>query len=193
MSAGTRPALTSTVPTACHPWHVPSPSLPRGLTRRQGLVALALAAPAGLLAACTSSSDEPAPAEGSSAPSTAVASQTALDEIRLIAVYEAALAAVPTEQAAVRDLLADIRDQHRAHLDAFGESPEPPAAPALPAATDRILATLIDVERTAARDRVAACVDAADPQLARLLALVAASEAAHVPALRDLRSTGSGS
>ena len=44
--------------------------------------------------------------------------------------------------------------------------------------------------REAARSRIRACVAADDADLARLLTFIAASEASHVPALRDLRSAG---
>jgi len=49
-----------------------------------------------------------------------------------------------------------------------------------------VLAALFEAERTARRQRVSACDGAVDPGLARDLCLIAASEAQHAAALRDL-------
>ena len=48
------------------------------------------------------------------------------------------------------------------------------------------LRDLIGAERRATRSRVSACVETSDPELARVLALIGASEAGHVAALRSL-------
>ena len=51
---------------------------------------------------------------------------------------------------------------------------------------DAAIANLMAAEREAARSRIRACVAADDAELARLLTFIGASEASHVPALRDL-------
>jgi hypothetical protein len=167
----------------------PAPGL---ITRREGLLALALLAPAGLVAACTGSS----PAAGSSptgsvaadgtAPA-ALASDVAAQEAALVAQYESVLAAVGTADAEATAMLSAIRDEHAAHRDALGGSDASPPAPSSPSDLPTAVAALVAAERDAARARIRSCVDAADAELARLLALIGASEASHVPALRDLR------
>jgi hypothetical protein len=162
----------------------PSPVL---LTRRQGLVALVIGLPAAALAACTSAPD--GGDEPTSDPQPTPGSASATSEAQLIAQYEAALAATPEAEAQTRSLLAQIRDQHRAHLDALGGAPEA-SAPSPPASGQDAVADLVTAERAAYRERLGACVDATDLDLARVLALIAASEAAHVPALRSLAGGG---
>ncbi len=156
------------------------------LTRRAGL-ALLVALPAGLLAACAgddaaTGTAQPAP-NGSSAPTVA---DPAAEEADLVALYDAVLAAFPGSVA--NDLLTALRDQHAQHRDALGGAGSPATtSPAVPATLDAALASLATTERQAARSRTRACVAATDDGQARLLSLIAASEAAHVPALRDAR------
>lgn len=171
---------------------MPSAPPARAFTRREGLLALALAGPVALLAGCTNDADEPAEDLASATGGADTASAAAADEAALVARYEAALSEVPEDRADLREALAEIRDQHRAHLSALGGADEADATAGAPATagTSALLASLIEAERAAFRDRVRACVDARDPEQARLLSLIAASEAAHVPALRDLREPG---
>ena len=157
------------------------------LTRRQGLIAMALAGPVTLLAACTGDAG-PAPTtpvDGSAAPAPTEA--TAAQEAVLVAAYDAALGALPALDADTVALLTLIRDQHAQHRDALGGSAEEAPGVAAPQSRDEAIGALIDAERAATRSRVRACVAATDPEAARLLSLIAASEASHVPALRDLR------
>jgi hypothetical protein len=163
------------------------------LTRREGLLALVLLAPAGLLAACSGSAD-PAPASATAtSPAPDLAAEVAAEESVLIAAYDAVLASPTGLDAEATTLLTVIRDQHAQHRDALGapSSPTPstPAA-AAQATAEAALAGLIAAEREAARSRVRACVAADDAELARLLTFIGASEASHVPALRDLRAAG---
>ncbi|MCX6431625.1 MAG: hypothetical protein NTX29_02175 [Actinobacteria bacterium] len=72
--------------------------------------------------------------------------------------------------------------------DALGGSTNATAEVRAPADITAALAALVSAEHAASRDRIRACVDSPDPETARLLALIGASEAAHVPALRDLRA-----
>ncbi len=165
------------------------------MTRRTGLVALGLALPAVAVAACSRSSVDPStPTSTSTAPDTAPAAGSdadtdpavqAADEAALVARYDAVIAAFPGAAA----VLTAIRDHHAAHRDALGGADADAATPStVPTNLDRALADLADAERAAARARIAACVDARDPDLASLLALVAASEASHVPELTGART-----
>jgi hypothetical protein len=165
------------------------------LTRREGLLALALLAPAGLLAACSGSAD-PAPASATAtSPAPDQAAEVAAEESALIAAYDAVLAAQAGLDAEATALLTAIRDQHAQHRDALGAPASsapasPAAAPPAASTAEAALAGLIAAEREASRSRVRACVAADDTELARLLTFIGASEASHVPALRDLRSAG---
>lgn len=164
----------------------------RGLTRREGLLALALLAPAGLVAAC-SGSTEPTPGPTSaSAPPADLAAEVAAEESALISTYDAVLAAATGLGDEVVALLSLIREQHAQHREALGGAAVPPSASgsAAPVTIDAAVANLIAAEREAARSRIRACVAAGDGDLARLLAFIGASEASHVPALRDLSPAG---
>jgi hypothetical protein len=159
------------------------------LTRRAGLAALALAPVALVAAACTSGDSSPTPTgsgpslDGDPPTPAGVAAQAAAAESELISLYDAAIAALgPTgEERAL--LLTSLREQHAAHREALGGADDVPAPTRAPD-----LGALISAERGAARARIRSCVDAEDPELARVLALIAASEAAHVPALRQVRA-----
>jgi hypothetical protein len=157
------------------------------ITRRAGLRALALIGPIGVLAACT---DDGAPIPGPSATATQEpppAEASAADEAALIAQYDTVLGAFPEADADVLAALAAIRDQHVQHRDALGGA-EPQTDPSAPPVGVRAAITaLIAAERQAGKARIRACVAAENPEVARLLALIAASESAHVPALRDVR------
>jgi hypothetical protein len=161
-----------------------------GITRRQGLLALGLLAPAGLLTACSGSAD-PAPATATAtAPAPDLAAEVAAEESVLVAAYDAVLAGQSGLDPEATALLTLIRDQHAEHRDALGTPSSQAPAPAASGTTQAALAGLIAAERDAARSRVRACVAADDAELARLLAFIGASEASHVPALRDLRAAG---
>lgn len=168
----------------------------RGITRREGLLAVAVLGPAALVAACTTSSE---PATSSADASSTVAGTDAPTpddiagaEAALVARYDATLAALPDAPPEVRDLLSAIREQHAAHLVAVGGTPADPAESTaggtVPSTTQAALAALMSAEKRAARDRVRACTTAESPDLARTLAFIAASEASHVPALRQVRA-----
>ncbi len=157
------------------------------ITRRQGLLALALIGPVGVLAACSSSA-EPVPGESSAPTALAPADASAQQETELMALYDAVLAAFPTLAAETVAVLTALRDQHAQHREALGGSANAAAEVTAPADITAALAALVSAEHVASRDRIRACVDSPDPETARLLALIGASEAAHVPALRDLRT-----
>ena len=178
-------SVTGTEPAADH-------HAGRGLTRREGLLALGLLAPIGLLASC-SGSPEPTPGSTSaSAPPADLSAEVAAEESVLVSTYDAVLAAATGLGGEAVALLALIRDQHAQHLESLGGAavPTPASGTAAPVTIDAAVANLIAAERAAARSRIRACVAADDAELARLLTFIGASEASHVPALRDLRSAG---
>lgn len=97
-----------------------------------------------------------------------------------MAAYDAAITAFPELAAS----LTTIRGQHADHLAAMAdEGAEPPAASA-PASAEAAITALRAAEQQAARERRTSCVAAGDPELARMLALIAASEQSHAAALR---------
>jgi len=159
------------------------------LTRRQGLFALALAATGTALAACTSSAAPPA--SSTAVPTAAPVSPTVADEQSLVLLYDQAIAAQPSLAA----VLQPIRDQHLQHLTALGSAAPEGSAPALSGSASTTsassakatLQSLIDAETSAAQQRADAAVTATDPQQARTLTFIAASEASHVPALKAAR------
>ena len=157
------------------------------ITRRQGLRALALIGPIGMLAACTEeSSPLPGPSEtATTGPAPAEAS--AVEESAIIARYDTVIAAFPEATPGLLTALKAIRDQHSQHRDALGGADPEADGAAVPTGIDAALSELVAAERRAGKSRVRACVAAEDPETARLLALIGASESAHVPALRDLR------
>lgn len=134
---------------------------------------------AAALAACGSTSTT---GQSSSSAEDSSRQDVARAERALIAQYAAVIASFPELSA---DLTV-VQAQHQDHLAAMDVEPAEPAPPAAPAGKAAALAWLADAERQAAKDRRASCVAAADPQLARLLVLIASSEASHVPVLNDL-------
>lgn len=165
----------------------------RGLTRREGLLALALLAPAGLIAACTGSAEPPPGSATASALPADLAAEVAAEEAALIARYDAVLAAETGLGEETTALLTLIRDQHAQHLEALGGAATavpPPDVASAPTAQGAVITGLIAAEREAARSRIRACVAADDADLARLLTFIGASEASHVPALRDRAPAG---
>lgn len=149
------------------------------LTRRAALVLIAGVG----VAACS-----PGPDGGDVTPTPDVDAGV-LDEViarewTLVALYDAALSSQPGLAAE----LAALREQHVEHAAAFGS----PAAPSATAsvrpttATDAASVTrlLADAEMVAARERAEACQAVSGRESARLLALIAASEAGHAAFLR---------
>lgn len=151
-------------------------------------MAAALVLPLGALVSCTGRDPAPGPTGGPDDPDAAVRAAVADDERALVAAYDAALDADPADRAA----LAALREQHLAHLAAVagpesGATPDPAAATAgATAAGTPSTASLARAETRAARQRADACGRATSPDLARLLALIGASEASHAAALRRL-------
>lgn len=139
-------------------------------------------------------------------------------ENELVALYAAAIAQLPAELGAALDVLRAQHSEHAARLlpggspapqeptaappaspgrsgspgedapdTATAATPRPLATPPVPTAAET-LATLRAAERAAVQQRQEACERAEASGLARLLCLVAASEAQHAVVLRDLRT-----
>jgi hypothetical protein len=109
---------------------------------------------------------------------------TAAAENELIALYEATIAA----HASLAASLAPLAEQHREHRAALepGIEPDPgvlPTAPVISADPGTAVTEIIAAERSAADARTVDCEQARADDLARLLALIAASEASHAEAL----------
>lgn len=160
----------------------------RLLTRRRGLVLLTVLGPMGLLAACSADqASTPDAITSDAAPATRdPAREVATEEWQMIALYDAAIAGLPAGPTPERTLLERIRDEHRAHAAALTDDSDPVDAVTDLAPTPVSLRDLIAAERRATRSRVGACVEMSDSELARVLALIGASEAGHVAALRGL-------
>lgn len=173
--------------------------------RRLLLAAAALPLAAGSLAACTgdggdAASTSPSPGAPDD-PDLALRRQVWADEAALLAAYDATLDAHPD----LADRLAPLRAQHLAHRDATGVSGPSGANggaaasggssagggtatgggsdAAVPSSRRAAVAALAALERKAAGARTDACGRAASGELARVLALVSASEASHAAAL----------
>lgn len=154
-------------------------------TRRAVLVG-GFAAGATLVVGCSSSSEQPEAIEVEpTAPPQP--DPNLLDELALIGAYLGAVEAFPE----LRGTLATIADQHRAHARELGATetelaaitPIPPsAANVRPAVTE-----LIKRERSAADMRAESAAGAENGESVRALTFIAASEASHVPELRDVR------
>ncbi|MER7399051.1 hypothetical protein ABT381_26485 [Streptomyces sp. NPDC000151] len=173
-------------------------------TRRSILLTGAALGSAALLTGCAEQSA--ASDDMDSAAGRALLGRAARDSGALLARYDATLTAHPALEKRVRPL----RDQVAAHITAF-DAPEAtgtpsgtpsataspsrtpgkqPRAPKVPASARQALAALADAERDTADRRTAALVGA-PPEVARLLASVAAAGAAHAYVL-DSHGKGGG-
>lgn len=106
----------------------------------------------------------------------------AAQEAQLIAAYDATLAKFPS----LTDRLKPFRDQHVEHKQKMvpGESSTPTVtAPTIPNSQSAAIRALRAGERAAVSDRVTSCEKANASDLARSLALIAASESQHSAAL----------
>lgn len=148
------------------------------LTRR---AALALVVGAGV-AACTPGDNAAPDPSPTSDPDALTREDVAAQEWALVALYDAAIAAQPGQAKA----LATLRDQHVEHATALGSS-APLTSPSS-ATTVPDVAQLAAAEEEASRARVTSCSRAVEADLARLLALIGASEAGHAAYLRAASS-----
>ncbi|MFJ9917070.1 hypothetical protein [Actinacidiphila glaucinigra] len=174
---------------------VPLSNIPR---RRAVRAALVLPAAAGLLGGCSDGTrPQGTSAKGSPSADASVAlrRRAARDSAALLARYDATLAAHPDLGARLRPLRAEVAG----HAEAFASngrtaspsaapspsfSPSPSAPPSVPARAGDALSALAAAERALCDARAAALLDA-PPELARLLASVAACGAGHVLLLKE--------
>ncbi|MFE3653870.1 hypothetical protein ACFXO2_39850 [Streptomyces sp. NPDC059152] len=171
------------------------------LTRRTTLLAGAALGGAALLAGCADHARPAAEAPEQSAAAERLRARAARDSTALLARYDATLAAHPALGTPLRPLRAEVarhaeafasdRPSAGASASASTSASAPPAgaargagAPRVPADERRARTALADAERTLADARTAALVSA-PPELARLLASVAAAGAAHAYLLTE--------
>ncbi|MEU9122123.1 hypothetical protein AB0C96_20035 [Streptomyces sp. NPDC048506] len=160
--------------------------------RRRTLLTGAALGGAALLTGC-SESDGPARAEHSDA-ADRLRRRAAHDSAALLARYDATLAAHPALEERLRPLRSEVARHAQAFTDdgaapsASGTPSKAPAhpahAPAVPEDEKAARSALADAERGLADARARALLTA-PPELARLLASVAASGAAHAYLLAD--------
>ncbi|MEV8525420.1 hypothetical protein AB0451_14885 [Streptomyces sp. NPDC052000] len=156
-----------------------------GTTRRRVLAATGAAA-AGLLAGCSGGASHggtptPGVREAAARAEAALRARTSAASRALVDRYDAVLAMHPT----LRDRLAPLRDQAAQHTTALGPAAAPSPAPSpppavspVPADAEEAVKQLADAERLTSDAQLAALATA-PPELARLLASVAASGAGH--------------
>ncbi|MFD7014346.1 hypothetical protein [Streptomyces sp. NPDC059928] len=156
-----------------------------GTTRRRVLAATGAAA-AGLLAGCSGAASHggtstPGLREAAARTEAALRARTSAASRALVDRYDAVLAMHPT----LRDRLAPLRDQAVQHTTALGPAAAPSPAPSpppavspVPADAEEAVKQLADAERLTSDAQLAALATA-PPELARLLASVAASGAGH--------------
>jgi hypothetical protein len=138
----------------------------------------AAVAAGGLAAACSSSDSQ------TFSPSEPEPNLLATPDLELIALYTAVRRSYPALDAPLKE----IEDQHVAHVVALGgEVPVEPIDVAVAGTSAAAIEQCILAERRAADLHQEACLRGTDPTQVRLLALLSASEASHVPALARLR------
>lgn len=178
----------------------PSGSGPGPLGRRRVLLGLsALTLGVGVLPGCTSSpGPTPPPSPGGPAdPDAALRAEVAAAEEALSRKYTAAAAAQPSLTRAL-GVGARHASYAAAVLPAASQSPTGSTAPGTRPTTSPtaapptgsggaagVLTGLAGAERAAAKERIAQCVRASDPDLARVLALVGAGCAAAAQLLKE--------
>lgn len=137
-----------------------------------------------LLGGCSEPTVQPvrATARKAASPGTALRATAGRDSARLLTLYDAAVAAHP----ALAELLEPLRAEVARHAQAFGADaePDPSASPQAPATATAAVAALAAAEKSLADARTTALLDA-PPELARLLASVAAAGAVHVLLLKE--------
>ncbi len=160
---------------------LPMTSQAPGGPRRRAVLTGGLAVPLAALAGCSGGAAHGAPAD----PTAELSARAARDSAALLARYDATAAAHP----ALADRLRPLRAQVALHIAAFTPSggsagPAPSGSGgAVAADQNAALAALADAERRTADARTTALQDA-PPELARLLASVAAAGACHAALLQ---------
>lgn len=166
--------------------HETSEEALRGRVTRRALIGTSALIGASLVAAACSPSPSPEPTD-TPAPEpdvdadAQVRSDVAAQEAAIIALYDAVVAAHPE----LATDLAALRDEHAEHAEALGSPTPASGAPAVGSRAEA-LAAVMEAEKQAIAQRTAACEAASGADLARLTALIAASEAGHVEYLRGI-------
>ncbi|KRV51034.1 hypothetical protein AQ490_02170 [Wenjunlia vitaminophila] len=137
-----------------------------------GLAGTSLLAGGWGLTACSSTDRQEAAV---AADSDRLRKRAAKDTAALLAAYDATVSTHPRLAGELRPIRADLAR----HLTAFGGSRTPAGSARVPARPDAARAALADATRRSA-DRAATDLLTAPPDLARLLASVAAARAGHV-------------
>jgi hypothetical protein len=161
--------------------HETSEEALRGRVTRRALIGGSALIGASLVAAACSPAPSPEPTD-TPAPEpdidAQVRSDVATQEAAIIALYDAVIAAHPE----LATDLAVLRDEH---AEALGSTAPASNAPAVGSRAEA-LAAVTEAEKQAIAQRTAACEAASGADLARLTALIAASEAGHVEYLRGI-------
>lgn len=167
------------------PGHPQAPEARReGLLTRRALIGGSALWGASLFVAACSPSPSPEPTDTPAPtgdPDGQVRADVAAAEAALISLYDAVIAAHP----ALASDLAVIREEHAAHAEAMGVTAPAVSAPAAGSRAEA-LAALTAAEQQAIAQRTAACESSSGADLARVTALIAASEAGHVEYLRGI-------
>ncbi|MFB4421591.1 hypothetical protein C5F59_010920 [Streptomyces sp. QL37] len=164
-----------------------------GTTRRSALTATGALALGAVLTGCGDGADSRSASGGADAGTASLRAGTALraaaarDSASLLSRYEQLAAAHPVTAPGLAPMGAAVRE----HLAALGGPPKAasgspaPAPPAAPTDARAALRELAGEERRVADSRAAALLTAG-PELARLLASIAAAGAAHAYLLTEL-------
>jgi hypothetical protein len=159
--------------------------LSRPTSRRALLVGAGAIGAALVVSSCGADSPGPVALESDPAAPTDVQSES---ELRLLALYAAVAQAFPD----LGQALAPIADQHREHARELGQRTEASGASLqVPATRRQALRLLIDAEERATRERQDGCATESSPERVRVLTLIAASEASHVPELNRIAGSSS--
>jgi hypothetical protein len=139
-----------------------------------------------LVVGCTSGDDQPK-SQRVPTPDELLRGTVAADETRLLEMYAAVQLAHPD----LAERFTPFVHRHQEHLQAVGGAVSHQATPTPTSSTTPMdpataVVRLAEAEAAAARTRGADCLRAADGELARLLASIAACEALHEPALAQL-------
>jgi len=152
----------------------------RPTSRRALLVGAGAIGAALVVSSCGAVSPDPVALESDPAAPTDVQSES---ELQLIALYAAVAQAFPDLDQA----LTPIADQHREHARELGQRSDASGpSPQVPATKRQALRLLIDAEERATRERQDGCAIESSPGRVRVLTLIAASEASHVPELNRI-------
>jgi len=151
--------------------------LSRPTSRRALLVGAGAIGAALVVSSCGTDSPDPVALESDTPAPMDIQSESVL---RLIVLYAAVAQAFPDLDQA----LTPIADQHREHARELGRRADASGASLqIPATSRQALRLLIDAEERATRERQDGCATESSSERVRVLTLIAASEASHVPRL----------